>query len=152
MTKHPTVSVVIIFFNAARFIGEALESVAAQTFGDWELILVDDGSTDGGPDIARRFAQSTANPVRMLQHPGGVNRGMSASRNLGASHASGRYLAFLDADDVWFPTKLAEQVVALDGEPRADALYGRTIYWASWPGSGRDASQKNSLARSISST
>lgn len=140
MTKPPAVSIVMIFFNAERFIGEALDSIASQNFDDWELIAVDDGSADGGPELVRRFAHTMRQPVQLLQHTGGANRGMSASRNLGASHSNGRYLAFLDADDVWLPNKLSDQIALLDREIGADALYGRTKYWSSWPGSGRHVS------------
>jgi glycosyltransferase involved in cell wall biosynthesis len=129
--RAPAVSVIIIFLNGRRFLAEAIESVLGQSFGDWELLLVDDGSSDGSGEIAQSYAASSPR-IRCLAHPGGTNRGMSASRNLGLSHARGRYLAFLDADDIWLPEKLARQVGLMQAQPQAGLSYGRTLYWHSW--------------------
>jgi glycosyltransferase involved in cell wall biosynthesis len=134
----PVVSVVMPFLNAERFIAEAIESVLAQTYGSWELLLVDDGSTDRGPAIARGYAAERPGQLYCLSHPGGTNRGASASRNLGLARARGRYIAFLDADDVWLPTKLADQVPLLDAHPEAAMLYGFTQSWYSWTGRPED--------------
>src|SRR5829696_811917 len=101
MNSKPLVSSVMIFFNAERFIREAIESVFAQTYDNWELLLVDDGSTDDSTQIALHYAEQYPERVRYLEHPGHQNRGMSASRNLGVSQAKGEYIALLDADDVW---------------------------------------------------
>jgi glycosyltransferase involved in cell wall biosynthesis len=84
------VSAIIIFFDAERWLAEAIDSVRAQTLGDWELLLVDDGSRDGGPALARVEAARAPDRVRYLQHPGHQNRGMSAARNLGLRHARGQ--------------------------------------------------------------
>jgi glycosyltransferase involved in cell wall biosynthesis len=130
---------VTIFLNAERFIEEAIESVFAQTYGDWELLLVDDGSTDGSTQIALRYAERHPRKVRYLEHPGHENRGMSASRNLGIGHARGEYVAFLDADDVHFPYTLDRQVTALDARPEAGMVYGSAQYWYSWTGTPEDA-------------
>ena len=81
------VSAVIIFLNAERFLEEAIESVRAQTYTDWELLLVDDGSTDGSSGCARRHAAAEPGRIRYLDHPGHVNLGMSAARNLGSESA-----------------------------------------------------------------
>ena len=126
------VSVIIIFFNESRFIAEAVESVRAQDFNEWELILVDDGSTDESSAIAQYYAQLDRYRIRYITHPGRTNRGMSASRNLGLTHSIGEFVAFLDADDVWLPGKLAEQVAILDSRAETDLLYGRTLIWNSW--------------------
>ena len=91
-TPTPAVSVIVIFLNEERFLEEAIESVLAQTYHDWELLLVDDGSTDRGSDIARDYAQRFAGQIRHLEHGGHANRGMSASRNLGLRHAKGRFI------------------------------------------------------------
>jgi glycosyltransferase involved in cell wall biosynthesis/SAM-dependent methyltransferase len=133
------VSVVIIFLDAERFIREAIESVFAQTYEAWELLLVDDGSTDGSTEIARRLAEQHPDRVRYLQHPGHRNRGMSASRNLGIRNSAGRFVAFLDADDVWMPQKLAEQVAILEARPDAAMVYGPAEYWHGWTGEPADA-------------
>ena len=106
----PVVSVIIIFLDEQRFLDEAIRSVFEQTFSDWELILVDDGSTDSSPAIAACYATAHPQRVRVVRHPGGINRGMSASRNLGLAVARGEFIAFLDADDVYRPEKLAVQV------------------------------------------
>src|SRR5262249_39242789 len=105
----PEVSVVVIFLNEARFLPEAVDSVFAQTHECWELLLVDDGSMDASSSIARRIAELHPGRVRYLEHDGHVNRGRSSSRNLGIHHARGQFVAFLDADDVWFPRKLERQ-------------------------------------------
>jgi glycosyltransferase involved in cell wall biosynthesis len=130
--RRPRVSVVTIFLDEERFLAEAIASVRAQTMTDWELLLVDDGSRDRSSDIARDAAASDAARVRYLQHAGGTNRGMSASRNLGLAHARGEHIAFLDADDVWLAGKLEEQLACFDAEPRVGLVYGRTTIWHSW--------------------
>ena len=128
------VSVIMIFFNAEKFILEAIESVFAQTYNDWELLLVDDGSNDSSTAIAREWAQRYPQKVRYLEHDNHQNRGMSTSRNLGIHHAIGEYIAFLDADDVYLPQKLEQQVTVLDSEPAAAMVYNATQYWYSWTG------------------
>jgi glycosyltransferase involved in cell wall biosynthesis len=137
-TSGPLVSVVIIFLNTERYLEEAIESVFAQSHLDWELLLVDDGSTDGSTAIARGYAARHPGRVRYLEHEGHQNRGMSASRNLGIRHARGDLIAFLDADDVWFPPTLEEQVAALQAHPEAGVAYGQIQYWHSWTGDPAD--------------
>src|SRR5918997_1425231 len=113
------VSTILPFLNAEKFIEEAIESVFAQTYDDWELLLIDDGSTDGSTRIALQYAERHRGRVRYLEHPEHQNRGVSASRNLGISHARGEYVAFLDADDVWLEHKLEQQVAILSSHPEA---------------------------------
>jgi hypothetical protein len=129
---QPLVSVIIIFYNAERFIDEAIESVLAQTYQAWELLLVDDGSTDRSRVRALRYVERHPDKVRYLEHPDRRNHGMSAARNLGIRHAKGRYLAWLDADDVWLPPKLERQVALLESQPEAGMVYGPTEWWYSW--------------------
>jgi hypothetical protein len=138
MSSRPWVSAIIIFLNAAQFIQEAIESVFAQTYDHWELLLVDDGSTDGSTAIALRYAHQYPQRVCYLEHPGHQNLGMSASRNLGISNAKGAYIAFVDADDVWLPSKLEQQVAVLDSQPEAGMVYAPTLYWYSWTGNPED--------------
>lgn len=128
----PRVSVITIFLNEERFLAEAIGSVLAQTYGDWELLLCDDGSTDGSTDIARAYVKAHPDRIRYLQHPGGENRGMSATRNLGLAHARGEFVAFLDGDDVWLPQKLEEQVATLDAHPKAAMTFGPSLWWHGW--------------------
>jgi polysaccharide biosynthesis protein PslF len=139
MSDTPLVSVIIIFLNTGEFIAEAIESVFAQTYRDWELLLVDDGSTDASAEIALRYSREHPERVRYLQHPGHENRGMSASRNLGINSARGRLIAFLDSDDVWTADKLDEQVAILSSQPRASMVYGAIQLWYSWTGKPEDA-------------
>ena len=139
MRTGPLVSAITIFLNAERFLDEAIESVLAQTYDNWELLLVDDGSTDGSSAIARRRAERSAGRIRYLEHARHRNRGMSAARNLGIRHARGEYLAFLDADDVWSPRKLERQVTNLGAQPAAGMDYGATQYWYSWTGTTEDS-------------
>jgi glycosyltransferase involved in cell wall biosynthesis len=137
----PTVSVVLIFFNDERFLPDAIESVFQQTFHDWELILADDGSTDGSTAAARRWAEAHPERVAYVEHPGHVNRGPSSTRNLGVEASRGRYVAVLDSDDVWEPQKLSEQVAILDTNPDVALVVGASRYWWSWAGEeavGRD--------------
>src|SRR2546422_6997659 len=106
MSGKSLVSVITIFYNAERFLREAIESVFAQTYYPWELLLVDDGSVDKSTDIALEYARIYPEKVRYVEHNGHRNLGMSASRNLGIAHAKGEYVTLLDADDVWFPQTL----------------------------------------------
>jgi glycosyltransferase involved in cell wall biosynthesis len=93
----PAVSVVVLL-NAERFIGEAIESVFTQTHGSWELLLVDEGSTDSGTRRPMEYTERRPRRVRRLEHRGHKNRRMSASRDLRIRRAEGAYTAFLDAD------------------------------------------------------
>jgi glycosyltransferase involved in cell wall biosynthesis len=130
----PRVSVVIIFFNSERFFVEAIESVLAQDFRDFELLLVDDGSSDSSTRIALDYARAQPDRIRYLEHPGHANCGMSATRNLGVLHSRGELIAFLDSDDVWMPAKLREQVAIIDRLREVDAVCGTARYWRSWNG------------------
>jgi len=134
MPDRPRVSAVVIFLNEERFLGEAIASVRSQSLDGWELLLVDDGSTDASAALAREAAASEPERIRYLEHPGHANRGMSASRNLGLAATRGEFVAFLDADDVWLPERLERAVALLDAHPEAEMVYGRTQYWRSWSG------------------
>lgn len=103
MTEAPTVSVVIPAYNAAWCVGRAIDSVLAQSFGDFEIIVVDDGSTDTTPAVLGAYGDA----IQVVRQ---INGGMSHARNTGIQVARGTYLAFLDADDHWLPEKLARQV------------------------------------------
>ena len=139
MTATPLVSVIVPFLDVAPFLAETIESVRAQTYANWELLLCDDGSTDGSSDIARAYAQADPARIRHLTHDGPAPQGSSAARNLGLRHARGTLIALLDGDDVWLPNKLAEQVEIMRQHPEADALYGLTELWYSWTGAASDA-------------
>jgi glycosyltransferase involved in cell wall biosynthesis len=137
--NSPLVSCIIIFLNEAKYLGEAIESVLAQSYPHWELWLVDDGSTDGSTAIAQSYARNHPARVYYLAHENHANRGKNASRNFGVAHARGKYIALLDGDDVWLPQKLTEQVALLEAHPTAGLLYGRTLIWSDWTGRAEDA-------------
>jgi glycosyltransferase involved in cell wall biosynthesis len=137
--NKPLVSVITIFFNPVRaFFEEAIQSVFAQTYDNWELLLVDDGSNECSTEIALRYAERNWGKVLYLEHERHQNRGMSASRNLGISHAKGDYVALLDADDIWLPHKLEKQVAILVEQPEAAMVYSSTHVWYSWTGNPED--------------
>ena len=137
-SPRPLVSSIIVVLNGETYLAEAIDSIRAQSLRDWELLIVDDGSTDGTTAIAREYCAREPERIRLLAHPGGANLGIAASRNLGIEAARGRYIAFLDADDIWLPGKLAEQVAILDADPGLGLVYGRTLIWHSWhPGPDR---------------
>jgi glycosyltransferase involved in cell wall biosynthesis len=128
------VSVVVIFHNEERFLADAIRSVQEQTHTAWELLLVDDGSTDGSAAIAAAAAAADPARIRCLEHPGRVNRGMSASRNLGLFAARGEYVAFLDGDDIYLPERLRRHVEILDAQPGVGVVQSDHIRWRSWSG------------------
>lgn len=132
------VSVVVIFLNAEQFIKETIESVVTQTYTNWELLLIDDGSSDASTGIAKKYAEQFPGQVRYIEHSDHRNHGKSASRNLGVVSAKGEYLAFLDADDVYLPQKLERQVDLLVRFPQAAMVYGSTFRWYGWTGKSED--------------
>jgi len=138
LDRERLISIVIPFLNAERFISEAIASVISQTHEGWELLLVDDGSTDRSPAIAHRYVKEFPSKVRYLQHPGNQHRGISASRNLGIAHAKGAYLTFLDSDDVWTQNKLERQLALLLAKPETAMICGSSLYWYSWTGVAKD--------------
>jgi SAM-dependent methyltransferase len=135
--RQPTISVLMRLFNAAAHVGEAIESVRAQSFDAWELIVVDDGSTDESYNIVRRFAENEPGRIRVLQHPDCANHGASETGNRALAEASGEYVAFLDADDIWMPERLAHDVAVLDENPAVAAVLSNSLYW--WTDEDRPA-------------
>ena len=108
----PLVSVVIPVYNRAHLVGRAIASVLAQSYGNIEIIVVDDASTD---DLAAALDEFADPRLRRIAHP--RNRGAAAARNTGVAAAGGTFVAFLDSDDLWLPDKLAHQVAAMRGQP-----------------------------------
>ena len=117
----PKVSVIIPVYNGAAYVGETIESVLAQTWCDWELIVVDDGSTDDTPAVVAKFG----NVLRYIRQE---NRGPAAARNTGIQAAQGEFIALLDADDLWQPDFLATLVPALESDPSLAGVYSGTQF------------------------
>ncbi len=119
--RSPRVSVIIPTFNRGRVLEEAVASVLAQTFTDFELIVVDDGSTDGTHERLQRYGQR----LTCVRQP---NRGVSAARNAGLEQSSGELIALLDSDDLWRPGKLARQVAFFEHRPDAQICQTEEIW------------------------
>ena len=114
----PLVSAVIPAYNAERFISDAIESVFAQTYPHIEVVVVDDGSTDGTSDVLAPY--ESASRVRVFRQ---ANAGPAAARNRGIEESKGKYIAFLDADDLWVPTKTEKQVGLFRQSPELGLVY-----------------------------
>jgi glycosyltransferase involved in cell wall biosynthesis len=120
---RPEVSVILPTYNRAGHIEQAIESVIAQSFAEWELIVIDDGSTDGTSGIVERYLQKHAN-IRYMKHR---NRKAALSRNAGIQAAFGRYITFLDSDDRYLPEHLESRYRLLDSRPEIDLISGGFI-------------------------
>jgi glycosyltransferase involved in cell wall biosynthesis len=118
----PKLSVIIPVYNAERSIAETLQSVLAQTYRDFELLIIDDGSTDRSIDLCQQFND----PRMRVIHQN--NRGLAGARNTGIRHAKGEYLAFLDSDDIWLPEKLEKHIQHLDQSPKVGVSFCRSSF------------------------
>ncbi len=118
------ISVIVPVFNQAAYLGEALESLRAQTSPVSEIMVVDDGSTDGSGELARRFGHG------VVTH-GQEHAGAGAARNRGVREARCPWLAFLDADDLWLPTKIERQVRAIEADPGLDMVFSHLEHFLS---------------------
>ncbi|MCW5880706.1 MAG: glycosyltransferase [Anaerolineae bacterium] len=118
--RAPHVSVILATYNRADLVGEAIDSVLAQTFADWELVIVDDGSTDDTEAVLARYTDPRIRSLRQS------NQGLSAARNAGLRVAQGDYAIMLDSDDRQRPDCLARLVAAADARPDAVVVYGRS--------------------------
>jgi len=122
MDAHrPSVSAIVPVYNAERYVGEALDSILAQDYGPLEVIVVDDGSTDDSAAIAAE------RPVRLIRRS---HAGIAPTRNAGLAAAEGELIAFLDADDIWFPGSLATRVDYLTAHPDVDYVLGHIEIFA----------------------
>ncbi|MCR5404762.1 MAG: glycosyltransferase [Butyrivibrio sp.] len=106
------VSIIVPVYNAAAYIENTIQMVSNQTYRDWELILVDDGSRDGSVQLIEKIIRRQRKRIRLIRNKG--NKGAAAARNRGIDASSGRYIAFLDADDVWMKDKLEKQVAFME--------------------------------------
>lgn len=118
----PLVSVLISVYNGEKTIRETIQSILDQTFQDFEIVIINDGSTDSTLEIVNRIQDSR---IKVFSYP---NAGLNASRNRGISHASGEYVSFIDADDLWTADKLEGQLKALQENPNAAVAYSWTDY------------------------
>jgi len=118
---NPTVSIIIPTYNRSQFVTEAIDSVLAQTYKDYEIIVVDDGSTDNTSEILEPYQDK----IRYIFQE---NQGLSAARNTGIKDARGRFIALLDSDDLWLPGKLAKQMAALDKNGDVAFVYSNFVF------------------------
>ena len=140
MHRVPRVSVVLPVFNAEPYVGEAVESILAQSLADFELIAIDDGSTDGSPGILTGFAARDSR-VRVITRE---NRGLAATLNEGIGLATAAYCAIMNADDISLPERLAKQAAFLDAHPHVAAVGSQTRFFAA----GASAAPATSLPES----
>ncbi|WP_071515816.1 glycosyltransferase [Geitlerinema sp. PCC 9228] len=120
--SNPTVSVVVPVYNGEQTIQETIESILHQTFSDFEILVINDGSNDSTLDILSKIQQPK---LKVFSYP---NAGLSASRNRGVRQAKGDYISFIDADDLWTEDKLEKQLKALQENPNASVAYS----WTNW--------------------
>lgn len=123
--SSPFVDIIIPAYNAARFLPAAIESVEAQTFTDWRILLIDDGSTDDTAAVVASYAERLGAKLKYIRQE---NRGLPAARNTAIRNSSAKLLALLDADDLWLPGRLAASVASFDSRPQAGVSYG-LISW-----------------------
>ena len=126
--ETPTVSICIPAYQAERYLPETLQSVREQSFRDWELIVIEDGSQDGTEEIVRRFAGDVSQKVVFQRHA--ENRGLPATRNTAIAQARAKFIALLDADDYWEPGHL-ETIVADLSETGADLVHSGSVLFDS---------------------
>lgn len=118
----PRVSVIVPCYNTGKYLRQALDSVLAQTYQDWEVILIDDGSTDNTAQVAADVRAQFGARLRYFYQR---NRGLAVTRNTGFQQASGEFISFLDADDLYAPNRLQMGVEALDGYPDVGLIHSR---------------------------
>jgi glycosyltransferase involved in cell wall biosynthesis len=116
------VSAIVPAYNAAHYLPTSIKSVMDQTYTDWELVIVDDGSTDGTRELVASYAAQLGDKLRYVHQP---NKGLPAARNTGIRNASGELMALLDADDIWLPARLERSVAAMDVDPAIGIVHGR---------------------------
>lgn len=122
---RPTVSIIVPAYNCEGLLPRALDSIVGQTFGDWEIVLVDDGSTDRTDGVADAYALRLPGRFQHLRQP---HAGSSAARNRGIDASRGRFVAFLDADDEFLPTKLERQLALFELQPELGLVYSDYAY------------------------
>jgi glycosyltransferase involved in cell wall biosynthesis len=124
MSDNPLISVVIPVWNCAQYVAQAIESVLAQLYQPVELVVVDDGSTDGSAAVIERYTPA-------VRYHYQANAGLSAARNTGIRLSAGSYVAFLDSDDLWLPAKLDRQMTHMRADPAPDLVFGHVQQFVS---------------------
>ncbi|MHC4267811.1 MAG: glycosyltransferase family 2 protein [Planctomycetota bacterium] len=132
--KVPCVSIIVAIYNHSQCLKNAFDSILNQTFRDYEIILIDDGSTDGSYEIAKELREKHSDNVFLISHDNHQNKGIAATYQLGFSHAKGKYLAFLEPDDIWSDKYLESKVKILNTYPDVGVVFsaskpvGETYY------------------------
>lgn len=130
------ISIIVPVYNAAKFLRETMDSVRNQTYPVWELLLVEDGSTDGSAELIEAYQKETADErIRLIRQP--HNQGAARARNRGLLEAGGRYIAYLDADDLWAPAKLEKQLAFMQQKEAAFSFTGYEFADESGKGLGK---------------
>ncbi len=124
---RPRVSIILPNFNYGHYLSQAIESVLRQTRSDWELIIVDDGSSDGSLPVIEHYCRLHPDRIRLHFHDGRRNLGLVETYRAGIAKASGEYTAFLEADDIWHPENLAQKAGILDAHPEVVVAHSKVI-------------------------
>jgi len=136
--KTPLVTVIMAARNAMRYLPQALDSIAAQTFRDYEVIVIDGGSVDDTVNVAQSYPKTRCIPQ--------IGTGFATAWNDGIEIARGEFITFLDSDDIWFPTKLEQQVAYFDRHPETECVFGRVEFFRD-PYQKRPSGFKDSLLK-----
>lgn len=123
--EQPLVSVCIASYNHAEYVGLAIESILAQTYKNYEIIVVDDGSSDNSLEILNSYAQKFSERVQVFTHENRENRGISITTNLAIEKSKGKYIALIGSDDIWEKNKLSLQIEVLEQNPRVGVVYSK---------------------------
>lgn len=138
-TSHtPLVSVIIPFLNPGHWLAEAVESVIGQTYTNWEIVLIDDGSVKADTEAAITYSKKFPDKIRYVEHEGHVNKGQAISRNAGIARAGGELVGFLDADDRWQRGKLKRQLDIFQEFPQVQMISEASWFWYDWNDAGAE--------------
>lgn len=121
----PSVSVIIPTFNCAKYLPEAVESALNQSYQDFEIVIIDDGSTDKTNEIVECYAKSHNDKIQYIYQQ---NKGLACARNTGIKNSQGEYIALLDADDVWLPNRLAEQIAVIEKSKNVGLVHSNITF------------------------
>lgn len=123
MEQGKKISIVVASFNYGKYLDKAIESVFAQTHKNWELIIVDDGSTDNSVEVAQKWIQKNPKKAMLLTHSGNANKGIVETYKLGIENCSGEFVSFLESDDFWHIRSIELRLQALEENPEAALVY-----------------------------